>query len=232
MVNKWIKSKLFGVYPSSCVLCGESGMAQLDLCSACCGDLAPLENSCYSCGLPLGMGEFQCCGSCLKNTPYFDHTVCGYRYQQPFSLFVQRMKFSSALQYVSILAELHSNFVIEHECCLPEILLPVPLHPQRVCERGFNQALELSKVLSRRLDIPFSTAFCHRHRAVPAQRGLSAKQRRVNLRNAFSTQLPRVKHIALVDDVMTTGSTFNEIAKGFKALGVERVDVWPMARAT
>ena len=142
------------------------------------------------------------------------------------------MKFSGSLQFATLLAELHAEYIVSSEAPLPELIVPVPLHFARMRERGFNQALELSRLLSQQLALPYSVELCSRHRSVPAQRGLSARQRRVNLRDAFMVKsLQGVSHIALVDDVMTTGSTFNELAKAFKRAGVSQVDVWPMARA-
>ena len=232
MVNGWIKNRLLSGYPLSCVLCGAKGGYGLDLCIGCAKDLQRLQNPCYCCGLPLTGADQSLCGNCLKKMPHFDRTFCGYTYQPPFNLFIQRMKFSGSLQFISLLSALHAAFVLDKAGPLPELMIPVPLHRARMRERGFNQALELTKQLSRQLSLPYSNKLCWRHRAVPSQRGLTAKQRRSNLRNAFTiAPLTGVKHIALIDDVMTTGSTLEAIASVLKSAGAARVSGLVVARA-
>jgi ComF family protein len=115
----------------------------------------------------------------------------------------------------------------------PDALVPVPLHPRRYRERGFNQSAEIALELSRRLAIPLHASLCTRIRHTPAQAGLSARQRRVNVRRAFQvadTGLPR--HVAIVDDVVTTGTTVNELARTLRAAGVAYIQVWAVARVS
>lgn len=114
----------------------------------------------------------------------------------------------------------------------PDCILPVPLHKARYRERGFNQAIEIARTVSKELQIPLDLTSCRRHSNTPHQTTLTAKQRRKNLKNAFSLIKPvQAKHIALLDDVMTTGSTVYELAYLLKKAGVSRVDVWVCARA-
>ena len=114
----------------------------------------------------------------------------------------------------------------------PDLILPVPLHKARYRERGFNQAIEIAKTVSRELHIPLDLSSCHRHKDTPHQTALTAKQRRKNMKQAFSIIKPlEAQHIALLDDVMTTGSTAHELAVLLKQAGVSRVDVWVCARA-
>lgn len=114
----------------------------------------------------------------------------------------------------------------------PDCILPVPLHKARYRQRGFNQAIEIARTVSKELQIPLDLTSCRRHSNTPHQTTLTAKQRRKNLKNAFSLIKPvQAQHIALLDDVMTTGSTVYELACLLKKAGVNRVDVWVCARA-
>lgn len=114
----------------------------------------------------------------------------------------------------------------------PQLIIPVPLHPQRYRERGFNQALELGRPLSKRLNIPLGTQYCRRIRATVPQSELSAALRRRNLRGAFCVvETPPVNHVVLLDDIVTTGATVSELTRVLKRAGIARVDVWCCARA-
>ena len=114
---------------------------------------------------------------------------------------------------------------------LPECIIPVPLHPQRLRVRGFNQALELARIIAKQLNIPLNYSLCQRDKSTPFQSGLSAKQRKQNLKNAFIVTKPHAyKHVAIFDDVVTTGTTVNELAKQLKNSGVETIEVWAIAR--
>jgi ComF family protein len=114
----------------------------------------------------------------------------------------------------------------------PDCLIPVPLHKTRYWQRGFNQSLEIARVVAKQRNIALRYDICQRHRATQQQTQLTAKQRRSNVKNAFALIRPvPFQHIVLIDDVMTTGSTVNELARLFKQAGVPRVDVWVCARA-
>jgi len=125
------------------------------------------------------------------------------------------------------------EYVIRQELNRPDMLIPVPLHRLRMIKRGFNQASELGTYISKVLGIPLLTTALRRHRNTKAQSGLSRKQRRKNVRGAFywhSLKTPD-RHVALIDDVMTTGTTVTECARILKKAGAKRVDVWVAARA-
>jgi ComF family protein len=123
--------------------------------------------------------------------------------------------------------------VIASQMDLPDALIPVPLHKLRLLKRGFNQAYELGAYASRLLNIPLLTSGLGRLRNTKAQSGLTRKQRRRNVRGAFYWHGPGKpgRHVALIDDVMTTGTTVNECARVLKKAGAKQVDVWVAARA-
>ena len=121
---------------------------------------------------------------------------------------------------------------IPEEALKTECLIPVPMHPKRLQQRGFNQAAELVKHLSRAFKIPYALSHCKKIINTAPQAELTAAERRKNLRDAFHARPLPYQHVTLVDDLLTTGSTVNELAKTLKQLGVTRVDVWCCARAT
>jgi len=125
------------------------------------------------------------------------------------------------------------EYVVRQELSRPDMLIPVPLHKLRMIKRGFNQASELGTYIGKVLDIPLLTTALRRHRNTKAQSGLSRKQRRKNVRGAFywhGLKTPD-RHVVLIDDVMTTGTTVTECARILKKAGAKRVDVWVAARA-
>jgi ComF family protein len=114
----------------------------------------------------------------------------------------------------------------------PEALIPVPLHPNRLRERGFNQALELARPIASQLNIPLAADLCRRVRATPNQTQLAANKRRSNVRRAFEIKTQKLPgHVAIIDDVITTGSTVEELAYRLNRAGVKQVEVWSLARA-
>jgi ComF family protein len=150
---------------------------------------------------------------------------------------VARLKFGHSLAAGRVLAGLWLDSAGELPA-LPQLLIPVPLHRDRLRERGYNQALELARPLAHALRLPVDAKILARTRATPAQTNLDAKTRRKNLRGAFEVDDLALKsvsagvaHVALIDDVMTTGATLRECARALKRAGFARVDVWALARA-
>ena len=163
-------------------------------------------------------------------------TVAAFAYTEPVSTLIAGFKYRAALQQGRVLGELLAGQLREHYGGrgLPELLVPVPLHPVRLRERGFNQALVLARQLGRSLDIPVAPEALLRNRQTPAQQGLSAKQRKRNLRGAFRAQadFQGLGSIALVDDVVTTMSTAHEIARVLRCVNPNlELHLWCLARA-
>lgn len=220
------------VLPPRCLLCGAAGAQGLDLCAGCIADLVLNTPCCPSCALPLQVSA-PLCGECLKRPPPFGAAWVPFRYGHPLDLLEARFKFRGDLAAGRVLAELMLERARIDTPALPALLIPVPLHRTRLRERGYNQALELAKPLAQALGIPLRNDFLVRDKATPAQIGLDAKARRRNLRDAFSARahVEWPLHVALIDDVMTTGATLREIARVLKRAGVKRVDAWALARA-
>ncbi len=222
----------FALLPPHCLLCGQRSDSPRDLCAACAADLIRNRICCPRCASPLS-APAPLCGECLEHAPPFAATFAPFVYGHPLDLLLTRLKFGRSLAAGRVLSELWIDALHEMPPARPELLIPVPLHAGRLRERGYNQALELAKPLARALANPLRDDVLTRTRATPAQSHLDAPTRRRNLRGAFTlvdnVVLPA--HVAIVDDVMTTGATLRECADVLARAGVARVDVWALARA-
>jgi ComF family protein len=233
MVYKWSNRLLDSLFPPACRLCSARISGNLHLCAGCRDDLPRLAPGCSRCARPLGDGASdRHCGRCQRKPPAYDRTTALYHYRPPLDYLVKRLKFSGDLGMGPLLAELLRRELQGRIDALPGLLVPVPLHPDRQRERGYNQALELARPLGRALDIPVDNRLCRRTRPTAAQSLLGTTARRVNIRNAFAVDVATVQpHIAIIDDVMTTGCTAHELARVLKRAGVKLVEVWVVARA-
>lgn len=231
-VDGFRRRLLRAVLPLCCLLCGADGAAGRDLCAGCARDCAINSPCCPRCALPLTTPA-PLCGECLEREPPFAAAWVPFRYAHPLDLLEARFKFRSDLAAGRVLADLMIERAHFDTPDRPAALVAVPLHRSRLRERGYNQALELAKVLSPALHIPLAGDLLVRVRATAAQTGLDAAARRRNLRGAFAVANVREvpEHVALVDDVMTTGTTLRECARVLRRAGVARVDVWVLARA-
>ncbi len=232
MVYRLLHTWLRWLYPPVCALCGAEGESGLDLCPGCLADLPRNDSCCERCALPLPSGlDSRVCGDCQRDSPPFDRCLSPLIYQTPVRELIGRFKYRADLGAGRLLAEIFGQYLRQHLEVKPMVLVPVPLHPERLRERGFNQAMELARVLGHRLGIPVSTDTCRRVKATAPQSRLDQRARRSNVYGAFAVQrTPIAPHLALVDDVMTTGSTAGELARLLKRHGAERVDVWTCAR--
>jgi len=204
----------------------------MDICPSCFSDLAWLESAqCLSCALPVS-NNIDLCGRCLVNPPYYDKTQAVFEYKGEVEWLIQQLKFHGKLIPGHVLGLIIADQLTERlKSSSIEVMIPVPLHVKRIRERGFNQTVELFRSLSKRLAIPMDVTNGERRVFTDKQSGLSAKQRQKNIKGVFHFQRAiSAKRVAIVDDVMTTGSTVNELARLLKAQGVEYVEVWVCAR--
>ena len=235
MVYNWLKSNLFWGFSKHCLLCLSPTQNRYLLCPDCEEDLPENAQHCLVCAIPLTTTQAQentlVCGKCQKNPPHYTTSIIPYIYASPVKQLISQLKFHGNLTYTPLLAQSFIRALKHRSSNLPECIIPVPLHKTRLRERGFNQALEISQVLGKQLMIPIDYSLCQRNKSTPFQSGLSAKQRKLNLKNAFSmTKQHQHKHVAIFDDVVTTGTTVNELALSLKKSGVEIVEVWAIAR--
>ncbi len=221
------------LYPNTCLRCETTSDLSLNLCHGCLADLPHNHRACRRCALPLPKShtELLLCGACQSTPPPFDHGFSPFLYEGPIRQMVSAFKFNASLKHGRLLGQLLAQGLEQSSADLPELMIPVPLHRKRLRERGFNQALELCRPISQRLGIPIDFGSCTRTKETLHQADLNIQERKKNLRKAFSLARPiRVKTVALVDDVITTGSTLRALAKLLKQHGVEQVSVWSVAR--
>lgn len=211
-----------------CLLCDAAAEAGTTLCAPCRADLPVCSRPrCSVCALPLPAPGL--CGSCLAAPPAFDATTAACDYAWPVDRLIHALKYAGNLACAATLAELMVPAV--RAARRPDLLVPVPLSPDRLAGRGFNQALELARLLGRSLEIPVAPAACERRRHTAPQAGLARATRAANVRRAFSCPSPLDGHVvAVVDDVMTTGATLHEVAAALKAAGAAQVLAWVAAR--
>ena len=221
-----ICSKFKQVLPAQpCLLCGSMTPHSI-LCDACDASLPYLKAAhCPVCALPTPNSAI--CGQCLQHPPHYKRTIAVFAYAFPLNKLILALKYGEKLTLASFLAERLSH----RTTVLPDCIVGMPLHPARLKERGFNQSLLLSKQLGRHLNIPVLTHACVRLRNTPSQSTMPLNERGRNMRKAFScVQDVAGKHVAIVDDVMTTGATLNELALALLNAGATEVSAWVIAR--
>jgi ComF family protein len=233
MGNNWINIIQDYLLPPTCILCGNSGHNSQDICPACLSDLKRNIHCCYRCAetFEVAPPTPQLCGRCLKKSPAFDETYAPFIHESSIRYLIATLKFNKQYKNARLLGYLLATY-IEKTTEIPELIIPVPLHKKRHQERGFNQSIEIAKTAGKILNIPVDAHLCTRIRDTPHQIELPAKQRRKNVKNAFVVTNPTdLQHVAILDDVITTGSTTNEVAKALKKAGIVKVDVWGCAKA-
>ena len=211
-----------------CQLCGGLAFGP-DICRGCFRDLPRAVHSCRCCAAALpGPGV---CGACLKRPPAFETALVPFVYTFPIDRILQRLKYQSRLEHSRLLGELLGHHV-RRKSGPVDAIVPVPLHMSRWRQRGFNQALELARWVSRVTGTPVATDMCRRIRDTPPLWPLSPPGRRRLLRQAFETE-QRIdgSHLVVLDDIMTTGSTASAIAASLLKAGAGTVTVWAVARS-
>jgi ComF family protein len=236
MLAEHIKQFTSWILPHICICCGFDSETEFDICIFCKNNLPWISNRCYSCGLALVANfEAMICEPCRSNAPPFNR-LCGmFAYEPPITTFITQLKFSKKIAMSALLSHLMAEAVKDHWYKgqqLPELIIPVPLHQLRHRHRGYNQALELCQPLAKLLSIPLGADVCQRVKFTKQQSRLNKSQRNANLRNAFTVKGKiQYKHVAIVDDVVTTGSTVRAMCLALLTSGVETIDVWCVARA-
>jgi ComF family protein len=227
MLDRWNRHALDWLCPQACVLCNVAGQM---LCAACERD-ARIDPSaaCVRCAIPLPpYVQMKLCGRCLRRPPAFDRTIAAALYDAPFDQLVRGLKYGATLAYAPLFARLlHSRIA---DAVLPDVdvVLPVPLSRARMATRGFNQAIEIARPLALRLGKPLDIESVLRITDTAPQASLPFDARRRNVRGAFAVidaRRERIigRRIGVVDDVMTTGATLEELAKTLKRVGAVAV---------
>jgi ComF family protein len=209
-----------------CMLCTGPSCGRL-VCDACSESLPRVAHACERCAIELAHAGI--CGECQRRPPAFDAATAAFEYRFPLDRLVQRFKFAGDLAAGKWLALQLAAHVAGHE--RPGLLVAPPLARSRLRERGFNQSVEIAKVLARELAIPHRPTALAKVRETSPQPGLGRRARLANLRGAFRCGARLAgEHVAIVDDVMTTGATADTLARVLKRAGAGRVSVWAVAR--
>lgn len=225
----WLKNK------QTCLLCSEPADEATPLCTDCETELPWLGDQCQTCALPLPAAGMTC-GQCLHEPPPFQRVIAPWLYDFPLDSLITRFKHNAKWPYGRLLGELLAQFLqhrYDEGLARPDALVPVPLAVKRLRQRGFNQAAMLARWLGDSLDIASDEHLLKRVQDTSAQQELKAEARKKNLRHAFAV-VPGAqvvgRHLALVDDVLTTGATAQALARLLMEAGAARVDVYCLAR--
>jgi ComF family protein len=213
--------------PALCLLCGIPVTHDESLCRHCDACLQRVRHPCRLCGLPNPVAG-SVCPSCLHAPPRWDHMIAPLVFADTTRELILQFKFGQQLHHArALLTHLRHEYMRRPV----DVLMPVPLHPDKRRERGYNQAHEITRGLSGLLTIRQDTHSLQRVKFTGSQAGLSLNKRRNNLRGAFEFAPTRLyRSVAIIDDIITSGSTMDEICKRLKKGGVERVEVWSLAR--
>ena len=218
--------------PSLCAVC--RGWGERAVCAACHARYANTVPRCERCALQVPSGV-AVCGRCLQHPPAFDAASTGLDYAHPWSTLIARFKFHAALELADTLTVPLHAALLRGQRRWPDLLLPVPLSRERLRERGYNQAWEITRRLAGKLALRCDATLLLRVKDSPHQLDLPPGERAANVRGVFAVEPLRRDelrgcHVAVIDDVMTTGATCAEIARVLKQAGAERVEAWALAR--
>ena len=214
-------------FKTACLLCALAPSDEFGLCVGCLHDL-PWHKGAH-CKRCARLSPTPLCGACLRMPPAFDATHALFCYEFPLNALLVRYKYSGALHLAKLFATLMAAHHQAHSTI--DALIPMPMHPQRLKERGFNQALEIARDLAVHKGLPLRKTTCERVKHTPPQTSLKLKARLANVRGAFACTEPvTALRIALIDDIMTSGASLNALAATLKQAGALHVECWVVAR--
>lgn len=214
------------LFPPVCPVC-EKAIAEEDLCPECMNGFSVLKIAsplCTRCGAPfaLSFSKDHLCGRCCKNEPPYVQARSVFGYDGPVLDAIHSLKFRHNVGIAPALGRL-----IAHSCCVPDekidLIVPVPLHPARLRQRGFNQSLLIARPLAKALCVKIDYANLKKTRPTKDQIGLDEKERAENMKGAFDAPLKAFdgKTVLLVDDVYTTGATIRACSVALARAGAK-----------
>lgn len=234
LYSLWQKIYTILFQGAHCVLCLSTEAHLYSLCESCIVALPWIKRGCQGCGLPLRDHALEMrCAPCILYALPFDRVKVAFEYKWPCDQFIAQIKFKKKLEFVQILGHLMAEHFKKDLEEKPDCLIPVPLHIQRLKERGFNQAYVLAQIIGRKLNIPVVWNAVKKTKQTRAQSSLSLEERGLNLQSVFEVNSDfsvHFNHVAIIDDVMTTGQTVSSLTRALKVSGIRRVEVWCCCR--
>ncbi len=231
LYNTQLKSFIQWLLPSTCQDCGQKCDSDTLFCLDCESKLPRISNGCKQCGQPIPNAHTSICGRCLSSPPHHDSCFSPFEFSRPLADHIRRLKYQDSPQTSRRLAKLFLKELDGADLMPPEALVYVPLHSRKLRSRGYNQAHQLAKAISIELEIPIIKGAIVKTKSTPDQASQTLSQRRANLIGCFKINKPiPFKHVAIIDDVITSGATVEEISKILKKNGVDYLQVWSIAR--
>lgn len=229
-MTNWLNRILYNILPGRCVLCLSPTKRKLDLCMGCEIDLPFSRYTCWQCRLTLPESQ-ELCGRCLTSPPPFLHCFAAFEYRPPIDKMIAQFKNNQQLAFGRVLSKILARQYLKQHLRYPDVWVPVPLHKDRLKFRGFNQALEIAKVIAYETTTPVIGNACSRVKATDEQKQLSSQQRKRNISGAFvcDTDFQNV-HVGIIDDVITTTATVAELSRVLLKQGAADVQVACLAR--
>ena len=221
------------LFPGQCILCLDTTPHDQLLCEHCSKELPRNDYGCQRCGKPMPVAVEEC-GDCQKSRPAFDYVHTLYRYQPPVDQLVQQLKYNAKLHLARLFGErlrqASANWISKSG--KPDLILPVPLHRSRIRKRGFNQSIEIARATAKFIGVRLELDAITRTKRTDPQTELPLARRKQNIRGAFQAGVSlKDLSVVIVDDVITSGHTVNELARVLKEAGADKVGVWGIARA-
>lgn len=218
------------IFPPRCPQCKSLIHPDDALCEPCTMNLNVLRSYCYRCGIAPTEGEY--CGQCATKPPPFQRFVGHYLYEKSLKEMIYDYKYRKQLHWANTLAKLLLSTLADDYDGInyPTAIIPVPAHTKKIRQRGFNPTLEICRFMSKKTNIPLIYQPVKRHRLGEAQSTLALSQRTSNVRGAFSVTGNIPSHVAIFDDVMTSGATVTELARTLRRHGAKKIDLWILAR--
>lgn len=222
-----------------CCLCGldyspptNNQLKHQGICPSCTDAVMRKGSHCQQCGFKLKSPNAKKCGECVIKPKLYQKLIAACDYKYPVNNSISQMKFNQQMDIIRGLSTMLAATAERHysEQTLPALLIPIPLHPKRLFSRGYNQSELIANQLSSKLNIPTDSTQLTRIKNTPHQIGLKAVERRKNLKDAFVVSQALPEHIALIDDVVTTGTTITEACKTCLKHGAKRIDIWCLAK--
>jgi ComF family protein len=221
---------------NTCLICQIDRAIKYNLCEFCYSILPWINKNqyrCIQCHKELFLSNKSTCDNCMFSSNYFNKIFAVFYYQQPIKYLLLHLKFKQNLAYADSLGGILSESVLNNwykNQPLPQSLIPMPLHINRLRARGFNQSFELARGVSNKIKI--DTNLCVRTKNTKPQNNLLKNSRKINVQSAFIINKMPYKHIAILDDILTTGNTIMSLCSAIKKVNPDIIiDIWCIARA-